>query len=170
MCSVQSGANRPWSAAEAGPVQPPATVAGELTTLRSLVGSSSGLIYEHMESRMSTEPAASLKDAYLNLAPRGSGVWKLFLNGKLMTLGQAKDGLRKRFSDFYRGKPGGTAGKKEIDGSNKDQVTVWWRECPPDDCERYFEQMYVACEEAGEVLPWLRRRPSRKRLEKYVVP
>ena len=155
-------------APECNGVQPgPVTRDGcgrELTTLRSLVGSSSGLIHGHMESRMNTEGAALLKEAYReecvseSLAPQKPGVFKIFLNGRLMTLGKAEDGLRKRFSDLYRGLPGGTAGKKEIGEDNRDKVVVWWKQCSRKEGERLRICMLSECLEAGGKLPWLHRR------------
>ena len=109
---------------------------------------------------MGTEGAALLRDAYTGeKAPRKPGVWKVFEDGRLMTLGKAKDGLRKRFSDLYRGKKGGTAGKEEIDERNRDRIVVWWRQCSCQDCVTIFDSMHQECTEAGEELPWLHRDP-----------
>ena len=54
--------------------------------------------------------SASLREAYLDKkAPNKPGVYRLYHNGQLMKVGKATDGLRKRFSDYYRGMDGGTA-------------------------------------------------------------
>jgi hypothetical protein len=71
----------------------------------------------------------SLKAAYEGQAPNRSGVYKVYYEGQLMKVGKAEDGLRKRFSDYYRGTSGGTAGLSYIDENNRDEITVSWMEC-----------------------------------------
>lgn len=102
---------------------------------------------------------ASLKDAYLEeKAPKGSGVYKIFYKGQLMKVGKAIDGLRKRFSDYYRGSEGGTAALKYITTQNRDDIVVQWRECPPDKCREIEAKMYDSAKNSGEELPWSERR------------
>ena len=88
-----------------------------------------------------------------------------------MTLGKAEDGLRKRFSDLYRGKGGGTAGKGQIEESNRDRVTVWWSQCLPADCVERLHQLKDACCEAGECLPWwgMTKPRQRRRIDPGLV-
>ena len=101
-----------------------------------------------------------MRDAYEGKeAPREPGVWKVFKDGRLMMLGKAEDGLRKRFSDLYRGKKGGTAGKKEIKKRNRDRIVVWWRQCPRQDCVTILDSMHQECVKAGEKLRWLHKPP-----------
>lgn len=105
------------------------------------------------------EGRASLKDAYLNkLAPTGAGVYQIKYQGQLMKVGKASDGLRKRFSDYYRGQEGGTAALKYITASNRDQVIVSWKECSKDMCRKLETQMYDSAKARGEELPWSERR------------
>ncbi|MBU4485809.1 MAG: hypothetical protein KKD38_02670 [Candidatus Delongbacteria bacterium] len=103
--------------------------------------------------------SASLKDAYLNeKAPRGPGCYKVYYHGQLMKVGKAIDGLRKRFSDYYRGKEGGTAGLKYITSDNRDQVRVSWLECSSSDCRKLETQWHDKAKAAGEEMPWSDRR------------
>jgi len=102
---------------------------------------------------------ASLKDAYLGeKAPKGPGVYKIFHNNKLMKVGKANDGLRKRFSDYYRGVEGGTAALKYITTANRDEVIVQWRECPVEKCRELETKMHDSAINSGETLPWSDRR------------
>ena len=72
----------------------------------------------------------SLRNVYENkAAPNESGVYKVFYQGELMKVGKAEDGLRKRFSDYYRGSAGGTAGLSYITSENRDEVQVSWKTC-----------------------------------------
>jgi hypothetical protein len=103
--------------------------------------------------------SASLKDAYLNQkAPIGTGVYKVYHRGQLMKVGKAVDGLRKRFSDYYRGKEGGTAGLKYITAENRDQVRVSWIACSADKCREIEKQWHDKARAAGEEMPWAERR------------
>ena len=103
--------------------------------------------------------SALLKDAYLNQkAPKGTGVYKVYHRGQLMKVGKAVDGLRKRFSDYYRGKEGGTAGLKYITSENRDSVRVSWVECPADKCRELETQWHDKARAAGEEMPWSERR------------
>lgn len=103
--------------------------------------------------------SASLKSAYLEKkAPKGSGVYKVKYRGQLMKVGKAPDGLRKRFSDYYRGLEGGTAGLKYITESNRDEVSVSWKECPKSEARKLETQMYDQAKKRGEELPWSSRR------------
>lgn len=103
--------------------------------------------------------SASLRNAYLNKqAPRGPGCYKVYYNGQLMKVGKAGDGLRKRFSDYYRGASGGTAALKYITEDNRDQVRVTWVECSKSDCRRIETQWYDKAEANGEEMPWSDRK------------
>jgi len=97
---------------------------------------------------------AAAKESSLNFP----GVYKIFYAGQLMKVGKAEDGLRKRFSDYYRGREGGTAGLKYIDESNRDGVSVQWRKCEGNECRTLETQMYDQAKAAGEELPWSDRR------------
>lgn len=102
---------------------------------------------------------ASLKDAYCaQLAPAGPGVYKLYLNGRLMKVGKASDGLRKRFSDYYRGITGGTAGLKYINESNRDDIIAVWVECEISQCRELEIKLYNEAEARGEKMPWSERK------------
>lgn len=101
----------------------------------------------------------SLKAAYLDeQAPKGCGVYKIKYQGQLMKVGKAEDGLRKRFSDYYRGQSGGTAGLKYITESNRDDVTVMWVECSRENTRSLEKQWYDEARAKGEELPWSDRR------------
>lgn len=103
--------------------------------------------------------SASLKDAYLGQkAPSGPGVYKIFHGGQLMKVGKAGDGLRKRFSDYYRGPAGGTASLKYITSSNRDNVKVFWQECPASEARKIETRWYDQARKKGETLPWSDRR------------
>lgn len=103
--------------------------------------------------------SASLKSAYLDQkAPKGTGVYKITYRGQLMKVGKASDGLRKRFSDYYRGQAGGTAGLKYITESNRDDVNVSWKECSASEARKIETMWYDQAKQRGEELPWSDRR------------
>lgn len=103
--------------------------------------------------------SASLKDAYLGeKAPKGPGCYKVDHHGQLMKVGKAVDGLRKRFSDYYRGKEGGTAGLKYITSENRDRVRVSWVECLADKCRELETQWHDKARVSGEEMPLSERR------------
>ena len=101
---------------------------------------------------------SKLKAAYKGEAPNKPGVYKVYYRGRLMKVGKAEDGLRKRFSDYYRGTSGGTAGLKYIDEGNRDEVVVQWLECSHSDCRKLETKWYDEAQERGEELPWSSRR------------
>lgn len=102
---------------------------------------------------------APLRAAYLEQkAPRKPGVYKVYYCGQLMKVGKAVDGLRKRFSDYYRGKAGGTAGLKEITSENRDQVEVQWLVCPKENARQIETDWYDRARARGEEMPWSARR------------
>ena len=109
-------------------------------------------------SSISPAGSASLRSAAENSDLNCPGVYKVFYSGQLMKVGKAEDGLRKRFSDYYRGKAGGTAYLKYIDESNRDRVSVQWRKCERNQCRELETRMYDAAKAAGEKLPWSDRR------------
>jgi hypothetical protein len=120
---------------------------GLLDSLTSAVSSAIG-----MES-------ASLKSAYLDKkAPKGAGVYRIKYNGQLMKVGKASDGLRKRFSDYYRGASGGPAALKYITEENRDRVFVSWKECSGSETRKLETQWYDQAKVNGEELPWSDRR------------
>lgn len=120
---------------------------GFFDSLMKTVSSSSGM------------GSASLKSAYLNQkAPNGPGVYKISCQGKLMKVGKASDGLRKRFSDYYRGPTGGTAGLKYITESNRDDATVSWKECSTSEARKIETMWHDQAKQSGEELPWSDRR------------
>jgi len=103
--------------------------------------------------------AATLKSAYLEKkAPLGPGVYRIIYKGQLMKVGKASDGLRKRFSDYYRGKNGGTAGLKYITESNRNDVKVSWKECTSSEARKLETLWYDQAKKRGEELPWSDRR------------
>lgn len=103
--------------------------------------------------------SASLKSAYLDQkAPKGPGVYKITYRGQLMKVGKASDGLRKRFSDYYRGQAGGTAGLKYITEDNRDSVNVSWKECSSSEARKIETMWYDQAKQRGEELPWSDRR------------
>jgi len=103
--------------------------------------------------------SATLKGAYLDKkAPNMPGVYKVFYQGQLMKVGKASDGLRKRFSDYYRGRSGGTAGLKYITEENRDSIRVSWLVCPTSKTRALEEKWYDVAKDNGEELPWSDRR------------
>lgn len=109
-------------------------------------------------SKMSPVGSSSLRSAAENSDLNCPGVYKVFYSGQLMKVGKAEDGLRKRFSDYYRGSAGGTASLKYIDESNRDAVNVQWKKCERSQCRTLETQMYDAAKAADEKLPWSNRR------------
>ena len=102
---------------------------------------------------------ASLRDAYLEQrAPNRPGVYKVFYRRQLKKVGKAPDGLRKRFSDYYRGEAGGTAGLRYITRENRDQVLVEWVVCPAESARRIELEWYDQAQARGESMPWSDRR------------
>ena len=102
--------------------------------------------------------SATLREAYLDKkAPTRSGVYELYLGGKLMKIGKAENGLRKRFSDYYRGLEGGTAGIREIDESNRDEIRVSWVCLPSNKCREEEKRRIQEAKKQGEQLPWVHR-------------
>ena len=75
-----------------------------------------------------------------------------------MKVGKAADGLRKRFSDYYRGQAGGTAGLKYITVTNRDQVKVQWMVCPKEYARRLEIAWYNQAKARGQEMPWSSRR------------
>jgi len=103
--------------------------------------------------------AATLKSAYLEKkAPARPGVYKVMYKGKLMKVGKAENGLRKRFSDYYRGTAGGTAGLKYITPENRDDIQVTWKECPKSEARKLETLWHDEAKKRGEQLPWSDRR------------
>lgn len=109
-------------------------------------------------SSISPAGSSSLRSAAENSDLNCPGVYKVFYSGQLMKVGKAEDGLRKRFSDYYRGKAGGTAYLKYINESNRDRVSVQWRKCERNQCRELETRMYDEVKAAGEKLPWSDRR------------
>lgn len=109
-------------------------------------------------SSISPMGSSSLRSAAQNSDLNCPGVYRVFYSGQLMKVGKAEDGLRKRFSDYYRGKAGGTAYLKYIDESNRDRVSVQWRKCERNQCRELEMRMYDEAKAAGEKLPWSNRR------------
>lgn len=102
---------------------------------------------------------ASLRAAYLDKkAPDTPGVYKVYYQNQLMKVGKAEGGLRKRFSDYYRGSAGGTAGLKHITENNRDDIKVSWKLCKRNECRALEVQWYNEAISAGESLPWSERR------------
>ena len=102
---------------------------------------------------------ASLKSAYLDKkAPKDPGVYRIKYEGQLMKVGKASDGLRKRFSDYYRGSSGGTAALKYITKSNRDQVSVSWKKCSASEARKLEKQWHDQAKANGNELPWSDRR------------
>lgn len=109
--------------------------------------------------KMAGMGSATLQAAYVQKqAPTGSGVYQIRYQGQLMKVGMAKDGLRKRFSDYYRGLSGGTAGLRHITEDNRDRIIVSWKECPRDECRAREKYMYDNFKNQGEEMPWAERR------------
>lgn len=123
---------------------------------------------EYLEAKSAIEKAlsddgdsATLRDAYKGQeAPTESGVYKLCHHGELMRIGKAEDGLRKRFSDYYRGPEGGTAGLKYINLSNKDEVNVWWVCLPRKHCQESERALIQEAIDQGEKLRWMDNLPK----------
>ena len=102
--------------------------------------------------------SASLRDAYLGeKAPRKPGVYRVYYHGQLMKVGKAADGLRKRFSDYYRGLEGGTAGSKYITRENRDDVHVQWILRPASQTRDLEKRLHDQAKSQGETLPWQER-------------
>ena len=104
--------------------------------------------------------STTLRAAYLEKqAPNKPGVYKMYHDGKLMKVGKAEDGLRKRFSDYYRGQKGGTAGSRYVNESNRDEIEVWWVCLPRDKCREAERNMTQQAIDGDEKLPWVVRMP-----------
>ena len=102
--------------------------------------------------------SATLREAYQDKkAPNRPGVYKLYLGSRLMKIGKAEDGLRKRFSDYYRGPEGGTAGMREIDKSNRDNIEVSWVCLPRSKCREEEKRQIQEAKGRGEDPPWVKR-------------
>ena len=91
-------------------------------------------------------------------APTLPGVYKVFYRRQLMKVGKAEDGLRKRFSDYYRGAAGGTAALSYITNETRDEVVVSWVVCRKDQARRIELQWYDEAKSRGEEMPWSDRR------------
>ncbi|WP_280770727.1 hypothetical protein [Salipaludibacillus daqingensis] len=95
----------------------------------SLFKSIANAVLSNVGVRMSLEEATKS-------APRRTGVYKLYLNGKLMKVGKAtrKEGIRWRMQQYWRGDS--TAGKKhgrDIQ-DNRERISVQWVICSKDNC------------------------------------
>lgn len=118
------------------------------------------LVGKVAKGAMNSSPlgSSSLRSAAENSSLNTPGVYELRYQGQLMKVGKAEDGLRKRFSDYYRGQAGGTAYLKYIDETNRDGVSAKWRKCERSQCRALETQMHDAAKARGEELPWSDRR------------
>ncbi|MCF4150855.1 hypothetical protein L2W58_03495 [Dethiosulfovibrio sp. F2B] len=117
------------------------------------------ILLNNMAEEPKSNGMSSLKEAYLGeKAPQDPGVYKVFYKNQLMKVGKAEDGLRKRFSDYYRTKTGGTAGLQFITMANRDDVYVAWSICEKDKCRRIEKELYDKAKREGKELPWSERR------------
>lgn len=98
----------------------------------------------------------TLKEAARS-APRETGIYMLYLNGRLMKVGKVewKEGIRWRMQQYWRGDS--TAGVHRSDiYKNREKVFVSWRLMPASTC-REAEKREI--QNAGGVskLPWSER-------------
>lgn len=104
----------------------------------------------------------SLFEAYsYKKAPTDAGIYAIYFKGKLMKIGKAQDGLRKRCSDYYRGDLGGTASSEFIDNKNRDDkelIICMYLPKNKEDCwwmERYMQGIAA---QQGHEMPWEKKR------------
>ena len=81
---------------------------------------------------------ASLKNT-LNY-PNESGVYILRMNGNLLKVGSAEDGVRKRMQQYYGLNK--HCGLKEITEENRDKIYVTWQNCPRSKCIELESKLY----------------------------
>lgn len=84
---------------------------------------------------------AFLSDAVKD-APNSMGVYQVKLKGKLMYVGKAEDGLRKRFVQYYNGTAGGYNSADNI-YRHRDEVVVEWRVVRTREECRYHEKILI---------------------------
>lgn len=86
-----------------------------------------------------------------------SGVYILYLDGRIMKVGSAKIGIQKRMQQYYGRNP--YCGLNcFITDSNKDRIRVSYQVCPYDACEELESKLF---DKYGPIqaLPWATRRP-----------
>jgi len=93
---------------------------GRYTIMGNYISSSSSVA---KTSSMNT--TMSLKDA-TKMAPNQMGCYQLYKNGRLIYVGKAEDGIRKRFVQYYNGTTDGYTSGAAINMS-KDEITVKWK-------------------------------------------
>ncbi|HEX3047210.1 MAG TPA: hypothetical protein VHY08_20820 [Bacillota bacterium] len=100
--------------------------------------------------------AVSLEEAQRS-APQQTGVYKLFLNGRLMKVGKAAwdAGIRWRMQQYWRGDSTAGSYGSEIYKNRKD-ITVSWILCPKDKC-RAIELNQIQSAGGIDNLPWCER-------------
>lgn len=103
--------------------------------------------------RVAEVVGVSLKEAATS-APRGTGVYTLYLNGQRMKIGKAawKAGLRWRLQQYWRGDATAGRFRKEIT-ANRDNIRVVWEAFEAADCR---QAELASMRAAGGVanLPW----------------
>lgn len=94
---------------------------------------------------------ASLKNAAsaINI----SGVYILYLNGRVMKVGSAEIGVQKRMQQYYA--MNRYCGLPEITEENRNQITVKWQNCPVCKCNE-LESKLARKYGLG---PWAKRTP-----------
>lgn len=99
---------------------------------------------------------ASLEEASKS-SPASPGVYKIYLDGRLMKIGKAewKAGIRWRMQQYWRGDSTAGFHGAEI-YRNRSRIRVTWTLCSADECRRVEVEQQ---EQAGGIanLPWCER-------------
>ena len=100
----------------------------------------------------------SLRDASnASLTPTGSGVYVLYLNGRVMKVGSAKIGIQKRMQQYY-GLNEYCGLNCHINKNNRDKIDVSYQLCGTNQCDELESKLFDKYGEPG-ALPWAQRRP-----------
>lgn len=100
----------------------------------------------------------SLRDAATpGIGSSTSGVYILFLEGRIMKVGSAKIGIQKRMQQYFGLNP--HCGLNcYITPANRERITVTYQLCPSDACEELESKLF---DKYGPLsnLPWAEKRP-----------
>ena len=75
-------------------------------------------------------------------APNDMGCYKIFYGGKLVYVGKAEDGIRKRFVQYYNGTTAHYPSGRRIH-ENRESVKVSWQELPSREACRETERRWI---------------------------
>ena len=94
---------------------------------------------------------ASLKNAAAGA--NVSGVYILYLNGKVMKVGSAEIGVQKRMQQYYGMNP--SCGLPQITPENRSSITAVWQDCPVCKCNELESKL----SRKYGLGPWAKRMP-----------